>query len=390
MLSNNVIGSPRRGVWNGKSGRGKRSILIWAALAILLAGVYCLTSAIILLRVQETTDPALAAQLQERHGGLYGPARDVDVAAYKLERYAARRPDILVIGSQRLAALPGEAFSGEVYNAAGVADSVDQLAAFMRAAVARHAPKTVLIGVDYWWFHPDAPPASEPGRAPKSFAGQLIDPLLWVLTGRISLSELIEGLFPEAGVTPGIGALAVLDGQGWDAYGRYENGRSASAGRAEPELARAVRVAPSAAALQRLNDLVAELNARSIEVVLMIPPLGASLRQALGRDTDNRLVPLWRDGLRMLGQKVFDFEDPVALGGTDCEMINDVSGGEVMQLRALDAIGNDGGTALSQGIDRDLATSLIGSNAGHLRIGELLPADAPHNLQFRSDCDKDE
>jgi hypothetical protein len=71
-------------------------------------------------------------------------------------------------------------------------------------------------------------------------------------------------------------------------------------------------------------------------------------------------------------------------------MINDVSGGEVIQLRALDAIGNDGGTALSQGIDRDLTTSLIGSNAGHLRIGELLPADAPKNIQFRSDCDKDE
>jgi hypothetical protein len=70
-------------------------------------------------------------------------------------------------------------------------------------------------------------------------------------------------------------------------------------------------------------------------------------------------------------------------------LINDISGGEVIYLRALDAIGNYGGTALSQSIDRDLTTSLIGSNTDHVRIAELLPADAPTDIQFRSDCSKD-
>lgn len=390
MLSNKVLASPRRGVWKGKSGGRKRTILIAGGGAIVLASLYCLVSAIILFRVEDAMAPTLAAQLQERHGGLYGPARDVDIAAYKLERYAARQPDILVVGSRRLAALPGEAFSAAVYNAAGVADSVDELAAFIRAAVGRHVPKSILIGVDYWWFHPDAKPATVSATSGDGLASQLLDPMLWLLTGRVSPGELIDGLFPKAGANPGIGALAFLDGQGWDAYGRYENGRSANTGGEEPLLARAVRVAPSAPALQQLNQLITELNGRSIEVVLMIPPVTASLHLTLAKDPEDRLLPLWRDSLRALGQRIFDFEDPSALGATDCEMVDDITGGEVIYLRALDAIGNYGGTALSQGIDRDLTASLIGSNADHVRIAELLPSDAPSNIQFRSDCSKDE
>jgi len=389
MLSNQVITSPRRGVWRDRPSRRKRVVLALLALATILTGSYCLVSALVLFRVQEMTPPVLAAQLQERHGGLYGPAREVDLAAYKLERYGERRPDILVVGSKRLAALPGEAFAAPAYNAAGIADTVGQLAAFVRAAVASHAPKSILIGVDYWWFHPDAVAAPAPAAQRESFVGQLLDPLLWLLTGRVSLGEFVDGAFPTADATPGIGALAMLDGQGWDAYGRYEGGRSASAGATEPSLARTLHVGPSAEALKELNDLVAELNDRSIEVVLMIPPVSTSLHLALARDADNRLLPLWRDALRALGQKVFDFEDPSVLGATDCELINDISGGEVIYLRALDAIGNYGGTSLSQGIDRDITTSLIGSNADHVRVAELLPADAPTDIQFRSDCGKD-
>lgn len=389
MRSNRVITSPRRGVWKDRPSRRKRVVLVLLALAVVIAALYGLVSALVLFRVQEATPPVLAAQLQERHGGLYGPARQVDLAAYKLERYAERRPDILVVGSRRLAALPGEAFAVPAYNAAGVADTIGQLAGFIRAAVARHAPKSILIGVDYWWFHPEAVAAPAPTAQSDNLAGQLLDPLLWLVTGRVSLGEFVDGAFPTAGAAPGIGALAMLDGQGWDAYGRYEGGRSANIGAEEPELARTLHVGPSPEALKQLNDLVSELNGRSIEVVLMIPPVSTSLHLALAKDADNRLLPLWRDGLRALGQKVFDFEDPNFLGASDCELLNDISGGEVLYLRALDAIGNYGGTALSQSIDRDLTASLIGSNADHVRIAELLPADAPMDIQFRSDCSKD-
>ncbi|WP_374382599.1 hypothetical protein [Dongia sp.] len=355
---------------------------------ILVAGLYCLLSAVILFRVQETTDPVLAARIQEREGGLYGPAHDADIAAYKLERYALRRPDILIVGSARLAALPGEAFSAAAFNAAGAVDSVEQLSRFVRTALALHAPKSILIGLDYWWFHPDAAKGPVRDTETSSLARQLIDPLLWLVTAKISVGEFLQGVLPM-GATGGVGALAILDGQGWDAYGRYEGGRSGPVGASAPQLAQDLHVGPSSDALQQLGALLAELDKRQVEVVLMVPPTSSSWRNAIAKDPANRLMPLWLDALRSLGQPIFNFEDAAALGATDCELINDVSGGEVFYLRALDAIGNYGGTALSQGLDRDLISSLVSSNANNVRIVELLPPDAPADAQVRSGCRKD-
>lgn len=331
--------------------------------------------------------PALAASLQETQGGLYGPTADDGTYAYKLERYRLARPEILIIGSRRLSALPGEAFATTAYNAAGAAASLDQLTAFVREAVALHPPKSILIGLDFWWFHPDAPPAPAPDADAQGFAAHLIDPLLWLLTGKVSPGHWLDGLLPSSGRARGIGALAMLNGQGWDAYGRYD-GREADDD--EPAGLRDVHVAPSPAALQQLTDLIADLNSKSVEVVLMVPPMAASLRASLAKDSENRLVPLWRDAIRSLGLRVFDFEDAVVLGSSDCEFVDDVSAGEVTYIRALDAIAEFGGTILSQSVDRELVTSLIASNTGHTRLVELLPWDATPGVLFRdSECDKE-
>lgn len=334
------------------------------------------------------TAPVMAAGLQESQGGLYGPASDDGTFAYKLERYRLSRPDILVVGSNRLTALPGEAFATTAYNAAGAAQSLDQLAAFVRAAVAMHAPKSILIGLDYWWFNPDAPAAPPFVVDERDFAARLGDPLLWLVTGKISPRKWFGGLLPSGAATRGIGALAIFSGQGWDAYGRYD-GREPDADDA-PEGLRDVHVGPSPAALKLLTDLIAELNDKSVEVVLMVPPMAASLRASLARDPENRLMPLWRDAIRPLGQRVFDFDDVTVLGSSDCEFIDDVTGGEVAYIRILDAIGNFGGTVLSQSIDRDMVASLIASNVNHTRIVELMPSDAVPGDLFRSaDCNKE-
>ncbi len=394
MRSNRAIGSPRRGVWRHKSGRHLRNTVILSSVALVLVALYCLGSAIVLVLARETTSPELAAQLQERHGGLYGPVTDDSIFAYKLERYTLRQPEVLIVGSRRLAALPGEAFSGSVYNAAGAASSLGQLTAFVRQAVAAHPPKSILIGLDYWWFNPSMesapqPPSSSPASSP-GYAAQLLDPFLWLITGKISPRAIAAALLPSGGDTASIGALAVLNGEGWDAYGRYDNGRHPSGGAYMPTGVDDVRIGPSSKSMAQLNALIAELSGQSIEVLFMLPPIAPPMRSALAKDPENRLIPLWSDAIRSLGQRVFDFQDAVALGATECEFVSDIAAGEVAFLRTLDAISNFGGTYFSQAIDRDMVTSLIGSNAEHVRLAELLPADAPAEALFRHDsCDKD-
>lgn len=340
------------------------------------------------MRSQELTAPIMAAGLQETQGGLYGPASDGGTFAYKLERYRLARPDILIVGSRRLAALPGEAFSTSAYNAAGAAESLTQLTTFIRAAVAEHPPKSILICLDFWWFSPNTQPPPASSTDTQDFSAHLMDPLLWLVTGEVSPGAWLGGLLPSGGAARGIGALAMLNGQGWDAYGRYD-GREPDDADA-PDALRDVHDGPSAAALQQLSDLITELNKQSVEIVLMVPPMAASLRASLAKDSENRLVPQWRDAIRSLGQGFFDFDDAAAFGSSDCEFIDDLSGGEVTYIRALDAIGNSGGTVLSHAIDHDTAASLIASNIGHMRIIELLPSNAPLGALFRdSDCDKE-
>ncbi len=88
----------------------------------------------------------------------------------------------------------------------------------------------------------------------RDFAARLGDPLLWLVTGKIAPGKWFGGLLPSGAATRGIGALAIFNGQGWDAYGRYD-GREPDADDA-PEGLRDVHVGPSPAALQLLADLM--------------------------------------------------------------------------------------------------------------------------------------
>lgn len=388
MPANRVLGSSKLSFRRAqRDPRPLRWILLIVAL-LLAGGLLSLASAILLMRSQELTAPVIAAGLQEREGGLYGPAGDGGTYAYKLERYRLARPDILIVGSRRLAALPGEAFNTTAYNAAGAVDSLDQLTAFILAAVDMHAPKSILIGLDFWWFNPNPQPAPAAVADTQDFAAHLADPALWLLTGQVSPKAWFGGMFPSRDAARGIGALALLNGQGWDAYGRYEG---LDADDEEPAALRDVHVGPSAAALQQLGDLIAELNRKSVEVILMVPPMAASLRVSLAKDPENRLVPLWRDAIQSMGQRMFNLDDATALGSSDCEFIDDLTGGEVTYIRTLDAIGNFGGTVLSRAIDHDMVSSLIASNTGHIRLVELLPGNALPDTLFRdSACNKEQ
>ncbi len=124
----------------------------------------------------------------------------------------------------------------------------------------------------------------------------------------------------------------------------------------------------------------------------MVPPMAASLRASLAVDPENRLMPLWRESIRPLGQRVFDFDDIAVLGSSDCEFIDDVTGGESgLYASSSMPIGSFGGTVLSQSIDRDMVANRIrAAMCNHIRIVELMPSDAVPGDLFRSaDCSKE-
>ncbi len=388
--------------------RTARYLAIFLA-PILIAALILATLYAFLLRVEETTGPISAARLQDETGTLYGPALVYRPFAYKLERYRLKSPDILLVGSSRVMPFAGEVFSGSVINAGGAANTLDQAVTFTRAAVAIHKPTSILLGLDFWWFNPNRDDEIDAtgtlSDEVEISLTQLMTPVQWVADDAIHLSSFLEGLSPFHDLPHGIGAFAKFGGRGWDVYGRYDYGTLIDGGMknddkqfkrtlkrlqsAKKSSKMNVHVAPSAQSLQQLRDLVRELEAQSIEVILLVTPLAGPVQAAMDQDSENRLVPLWRDALGSIGARLFDFSDAGALGSSDCEFVDGFHGGEVTYLRILDAIGTFGGTALGQAIDRDMVTGLIASNAGHARLRELRPGDVPPEIDFLDlGCDK--
>jgi hypothetical protein len=355
-----------------------------------------------LVRVQETIGPVTAARLQDSTGELYGAALVYRPFAYKLERYRLKSPDILLLGSSRVMPFAGEVFTTSVVNAGGGANTIEQARDFLRAAIAAHKPKSILLGLDFWWFNPNRDSeigtTSELSDDVEISLPQLVMPATWVSEGRITLGALLAALLPTTELPQGIGAFAKLSRRGWDVYGRYDYGNLLDGGIPSDDrkfkgslkrLAKTkksskfnVHVAPSPESLQVLREIVAEMEAQSIELTLLVPPLAGPLRDALDRDPDNRLIPLWRDALADLGVRVFDFTDTTPIGSPDCEFLDAFHGGEVTYLRMLDAIANFGGSTLAKSIDRDMVAGLIATNAGHARIAELRPAGIAPEVDF--------
>ncbi len=369
---------------------------------ILLTALFTSMLHIFLWRVQETTGPISAAQLQERTGDLYGPALIYRPFAYKLERYRLRSPDILLVGSSRVMPFAGEVFTAPVLNAGGSGNTLEQAAAFTRAAVALHKPKAVLLGLDFWWFNPNR--GDEIGTTGDTSDDvdlsltQLVAPLRWISDGNLHASSFFEAFFPFQELSSGIGAFAKFGGRGWDIYGRYDYGTLLDGGMksddrqfkrtlkrlqsAKNTSKMSVRAAPSADAIKALRELVSELQAQSIEVTLLLPPLANAVREAIEQNAENRLIPLWRDAVIDLGFRVFDFTDSRLLKSNDCEFVDGFHGGEVIYLRILDAISNFDNSALAKSIDRDMISGLITANSGHARIAELRDHDVPPEVDF--------
>lgn len=357
---------------------------------------------IFLWRVQETTGPVSAAQIQDQTSALYGPALVYRPFAYKLERYRLKSTDILLVGSSRVMAFAGEVFTVPVLNAGGAANTFDQAVDFIHASIAIHKPKAILLGLDFWWFNPNRDDeigaTGEMSDKIDLSLTQLISPIQWIADGRLQITSFLKSLIPFNELGSGIGASAKFDRRGWDIYGRYDYGNlfygetesdDQEFKRTLKRLQNAkkssklnIRVAPSVDTINELRELIAELEAQSIEVTLLLPPIANPVREAIEQDAENRLIPLWRSMITDLGVRVFDFTDSRTLKSSDCEFIDGFHGGEVTYLRILDAIARFDDSVIAQSIDHDMVSGLIAANSDHARILELLPNDAPPEIDF--------
>ena len=96
---------------------------------------------------------------------LFGSGVSQDFVDYKLQLYAALRPDIAAVGSSRVMQFRGAWFRRPFCNMGGVAGNLAVLRSTVDAMLRLHRPRAVILGLDFWWFLPqwEAEPFQLPG-----------------------------------------------------------------------------------------------------------------------------------------------------------------------------------------------------------------------------------
>jgi len=289
---------------------------------------------------------------------LYGTALYGDTFRYKMDALALRKPDIVTIGSSRMLQFRERFFAEPFFNLSNTVSNLNEGQDVVEGILkSPHRPKIVIFGVDFWWFNgayiPPIPyrPRAEPLH---QFEGYfLFKPFLWLKERKITTQDYIHTiLHPAAREDPcniGIQALkrrsgfapdgsqysfidpdvgAASDGQenpfGEIAQIRAGKDRYTYAPKADPRHA------------QMFLRLIGRLRKADIEVIVLFPPFAESVADALRQEgTHYGIFDDLREQMRAAGIFFLDATDPSTFGSTNCEFMDGVHSGDIVDARLL-------------------------------------------------------
>lgn len=126
-------------------------------------------------RAGETIPPAaLAKEVRENPGLIWATARTEDYARVKFAQLAVERPEVLIIGTSRMAQFRSAMFRPyHCYNLGRISWPIQVYSDLLRHLPAGYSPKVILFGADFFMFSPDynnkfAPPP--PSFSPRSWS----------------------------------------------------------------------------------------------------------------------------------------------------------------------------------------------------------------------------
>lgn len=370
---------------------------------VLVTLVICLIPSLLNLlfvaRVGEMMPIKEAAALQNKRGGLYGPAFYQNAYAYKLALHEIRKPDILVMGSSRTMQFRNFFFTRPMTNAGGAIHYIEEAEQFLEDALPLHTPKLVLLGLDFWWFHPERTPSNFVHHRLKGdevTTKKLTLPTRLVLQGKISPAYYAEHLVSAPGPSPfinsrSIGLNAIMHANGFRQDGSYFYGATIfdaeydfkdvrfknTRKRIETGDGRFAHAADfDSSRLETLRSVARLCKEQGIRLVLFIPPMAPACLETMKETNGYGYVTKLISALKGEGFSAFDFHDPSALNSNPCEFIDGFHPGEVMVQRMLltMALQSD---AFDGFVSTKALEESIKSNAGRVlvrRPGDEYPA----------------
>lgn len=285
---------------------------------------------------------------------IFGSGMSQDFVDYKLELYAAKKPQVLTLGSSRVMQFREKYFARPFVNVGGTAGNLAVLRSTIDAMLAVHKPEAIILGLDFWWFthkweakpFKETPPTS--GTYNYGF-GTLKTTYEWLLTGKVSLKEFlapITGDFRKDRY--GIMAQRFNDGFGSDGSWYYTADITGSQKPFDYQFhdtlkqveygIKAFARAPelSQEHLDAFAEIYCRLRARGIKTFVFISPLAPKVLDAMkAREQEYPQLFQLREQLLARGIEVVDFTDPRRFGSNDCEFVDGFHGGDVVYARML-------------------------------------------------------
>ena len=301
---------------------------------------------------------------------LWGPGFGQQHAAYKLKRATYTRPDFLILGSSRVTqfrdimAPKGARF----YNASLAASSLGDAHAFLLSLYEHDVPKTVLLGIDPWWFRPGRSGLDPATRvADFSYPALLSTAITSGLTVRV-IRSLIDGKMNRVtdplGNRKPVGYHAALTGNGFRADGSYQYGDILSGD--DPQSAiRNVGYdnkfyfyrqevtaqhgrftytgVPDQIERNLLSKIVADAHDRNVTLILFFPPMASAVMDAVNATPAQRayfaaVKNVVSQVATDAGLEFYDFHDLAALDIDDRQALDGIHVDEIASLAMLTAM----------------------------------------------------
>jgi len=312
-----------------------------------------------LARMGELSLPDIVAtQLDHRSDRicLFGSALVNGGFNYKVMLYDRIRPDVVGLGSSRVLNFRADMFNGSFLSLGGAFNSLPEGEALVRHMLAQHKPKFILFGIDFWWFngvyiapsfHFVRPSLADESLSPIT---KMLKVLTYLAEGKVRFAEVFG-----AAANPfydnchlGIQAKKFRDGFGPDGsyyYGGYVSGlRQADDRRFERTLGKVQAglgrfcydTELNPVHLATFDRIVAMLQASGVPTVYFFPPLPKVVVDAMAEHPEGyAYFTKLREYVKAKGLVVHDFTDMTPFGGTDCEFLEGIHGGDVLYARML-------------------------------------------------------
>lgn len=379
----------------------KVHVLVFAAV-VMVAGLPFFANYVFLLRANEVSPYSTIVKQQLERSAVYESAFNGNDLKYKVELIAARKPEIVVVGSSRSMNVRGLVFKRPFVNAGGVSSNMLESETFIREMLNVHRPQLVLYFVDYWWFNPRSDQTSNRYGIDETVISyaKLTSPFKWLRSGKISWDlyrdVLLNGRYENEYTSfEHLGLFSIRYSSGFRTDGSYFNVRDLQreqgvVGYFWKELeqirhGQSERVNlglgqfASEALVRRFLAILDTLKASGVKVIVVLPPVAPLYLKAIRAYGNTPYVTTLTERLRKDISPLYDFTD--FAGGTPCEYLDGYHIGDTLSLRVLRAIlERDPDSPLAPYIDRRKLDDYISRYAGRVVIDE--PADKYKKREF--------